>query len=115
MDDNKTKASPEYRKVGHGYLIVNADELNKLIRENIALKKELQRNEFACLPCDYCKSSTEYIDACTGNCNKCGVECRCRDCGVENSNFEWRGITAEPTPEEVTELRNRLVARDRRD
>lgn len=109
MDDNKTKVSP-------AYLIVNADELEQLIRENLALKKELTRNEFACLPCDYCKSSTEYVDACTGNCNKCGVECRCRDCGTENGNFEWRGITeeTEPAPEEVEELRNRLVARDRR-
>ena len=109
MDDNKSKASP-------AYLIVNADELNRLIRENLALKKELRKHEFACLPCDFCKSSTEYADACTGDCNKCGVECRCRDCGTENGNFEWRGIVkeTEPTPEEEAELRNRLLARERK-
>lgn len=95
MDDNKTKASP-------AYLIVNADELNRLIRENIALKKELRKHEFACLPCDFCKSSAEYADVCTGDCNKCGVE--------------WRGIVkeTEPTPEEEAELRNRLLARERK-
>ena len=98
------------------YLIVSADELDLLIRENIALKKELMRNEFACLPCDFCKFSTEYVDACTGNCNKCEAECRCRDCGTENSNFEWRGIVPEnePADEEVEKLRRRLVERDRR-
>jgi hypothetical protein len=96
-------------------LIVNADELKRLIRENIALKKELLKNEFACIPCDFCKSSTESVDACTGDCRKCGIECRCRDCGTENVNFEWRGIVpeTEPTPEEEAELKNRLTARGR--
>lgn len=109
MDDNKTKASP-------AYLIVNAGELNRLIRENIALKKELCKHEFVCLPCDFCKSLTEYADACTGNCSECGVECRCRDCGTESGNFEWRGIVkeTEPTPEEEAELRKRLLARERK-
>lgn len=100
-------------KVVPTYLIVNADELDRLIRENLALKKDLMRNEFACLPCDFCRHSSDDVEECTGDCSKCGSECRCRDCGTENRHFEWRGIVpeTEPSAEDVEAVRRRLTAR----
>lgn len=94
------------------YLIVNADELNRLVRENIALKKELQ---LTTVPCDWCIGSKEHEDSCIGVCEDCTLDCRCRDCGKGNAKFEWRGIVkeTEPTPEEEAELMNRLTARGR--
>lgn len=93
-------------------LIVNADELNRLIRENIALKKELR---LTTVPCDWCIVVKEYEDSCIGVCEDCTLDCRCRNCDKKDSNFEWRGIVpeTEPTPEEEAELRNRLTARGR--
>ena len=91
---------------------MNADELKQLIRENIALKKELTA-EPGCLPCDYCKSPAEHAKDCAGVCDDCGLVCRCRECGKSNSGFEWRGIVpeTEPSGEEVEAVRRRITAR----
>lgn len=97
------------------YLIVNADELNRLVRENIALKKELLKTDFTCIPCDFCSSAAEHDKDCQGICEDCTLVCRCRTCGESYEGFEWRGIVpeTEPTPEEEAELMNRLTARGR--
>jgi hypothetical protein len=96
------------------YLIVSADELNRLVRENIALKKELLTGD-ACFPCDCCRSAAEHEKDCQGICEDCRLICRCRKCGEAHERFEWRGISpeTEPTPEEEAELMNRLTARGR--
>ena len=87
------------------YLIVNADELNRLVRENIALKKDLQiAATDGDRECGLCTAwNNGYMSAC------------CEACSGYGSLFEWRGIVpeTEPTPEEEAELMNRLTARGR--
>lgn len=98
-------------------LIVNADELNRLVRENIALKKELACKSYYSCTCDHCQHSNEFADDCDAECGVCRLaeKCVCRTCDNENDHFEWRGIVpeTEPTPEEEAELMNRLTARER--
>ena len=106
MTVEEIKASEAYRKVGSGYLIVRADELNRLIRENLALKRDLQiaAND-GDRECGLCTAwNNGYMSAC---CEACSGDC---------SLFEWRGIVPEnePADEEVEKLRRRLVERDRR-
>lgn len=93
-------------------LIVNAGELNRLVRENIALKKELLAED-GCFPCDRCRSAAEHDKDCQGICEDCTLVCRCRTCGEAHEGFEWRGIVpeTEPSAEEVEAVRRRLAAR----
>lgn len=94
------------------YLIVDAGELTRLIRENLALKKELLTGD-ACFPCDCCRSAAEHEKDCQGICEDCRLVCRCRKCGEAHKRFEWRGIVpeTEPSYEDVEAVRRRITAR----